>query len=783
MKLVIVESPAKAKTINKYLGNDYKVIASFGHIRDLPSKNGSVLPDEDFKMSYEIPTKSEKYVKDISTNAKNAEIIYLATDPDREGESISWHIVEALKERKALKKDALVKRVAFNEITKKSVLKAISEPRDVDINLVNAQQARRALDYLVGFTLSPILWRKLPGSRSAGRVQSVALRMICEREEEIEKFISTEYWDVSAEMRTILGKDFKAKLSHIDSKKLEKFDIKNAEEAEKIAYALAEDEYQVAKLEKKQQKRNPPPPFTTSSLQQEAGRKLGFTTKKTMQLAQKLYEGLEIDGETIGLITYMRTDGVFLSEDSVKETRNMILNQFGKEYLPAEARIYKAKAKNAQEAHEAIRPTNIELAPARVQSQLDKDFFKLYELIWKRTVACQMEQAIIDMISATIDSKSKKYSLRANGSTIKFDGFYKLYKEDLDDSIEDSEESGGLLPLMNEGENVEHLNIIPTQHFTEPKPRFTEASLVKNLEELGIGRPSTYSSIISVIQDRNYVKLEKKRFFPEERGRIVTAFLTSFFYKYVEYDFTAKLENDLDFIADGEMSWKDFLSDFWKDFNKNISEVSVIDITNIIESLEELLAYHLFPKKNDDHDPRSCPKCNDGKIGLRLGKFGAFLGCASYPSCDYKSQITTNEESADLENKESSKVEDKLLGHHPSSGQNILLKKGPYGPYVQLGEAENKKDKPKRASIPKNYKVEEVDISLAINLLSLPKSLGNHKDTGDEITVSIGKFGPYIKYQNKFTSIPKNIDMFSLSLDDAQKVLTSGPRAKTGVSD
>ena len=772
MKLVIVESPAKAKTINKYLGNDYKVIASFGHIRDLPSKNGSVLPDEDFKMAYEIPAKSEKYVKEISTNAKNAEIIYLATDPDREGESISWHIVEALKEKKALKKDVEIKRVAFNEITKKSVLQAIAEPRDVDINLVNAQQARRALDYLVGFTLSPILWRKLPGSRSAGRVQSVALRMICEREEEIEKFISTEYWDITAEMRTILGKDFKAKLSHIDGKKLDKLDIRSEDEAKLIVSDLLSTEYKITKLEKKQQKRNPPPPFTTSSLQQEAARKLGFTTKKTMQLAQKLYEGLEIDGETVGLITYMRTDGVSLSEDAIKNTRDMILNQFGKEYLPSDAKIYKVKAKNAQEAHEAIRPTNVELTPARVQSQLDKDFFRLYELIWKRTVACQMEQAIIDMVAATIDSSSGKYSLRANGSTIKFDGFYKLYREDLDDSVEDSEESGGLLPPMNEGENAERINIIPAQHFTEPKPRFTEASLVKNLEELGIGRPSTYSSIISVIQDRNYVKLEKKRFFPEERGRIVTAFLTSFFYKYVEYDFTAKLENDLDVIAEGEMNWKNFLSGFWKDFNNNIADVSKIDITNIIASLEEILEYHLFPKKDENHDPRLCPKCSNGKIGLRLGKFGAFLACSAYPACDYKSQITTNDDASGEENAtDAPKVEDKLLGHYPSSGQNIWLKKGPYGPYIQLGEAESKKDKPKRTSIPKNYKIEDVDLTLAINLLSLPKILGKNPETGEEITVSIGKFGPYIKHQNKFTSIPKNMDMFTIGVEDAIKLL------------
>jgi DNA topoisomerase-1 len=779
MKLVIVESPAKAKTINKYLGNDYKVIASFGHIRDLPSKNGSVLPDEDFKMSYEIPSKSEKYVKEITSSAKNADAIYLATDPDREGEAISWHIVEALRERKALKKDVQIKRIAFNEITKKTVLEAVANPRELDMSLVNAQQARRALDYLVGFTLSPILWRKLPGSRSAGRVQSVALRMICEREEEIEKFISVEYWDIIASMRTILGKDFKAKLSHINGKKLDKLDIKNETEAKKIVEELLKSEYLISKLEKKQQKRNPQPPFTTSSLQQEAARKLGFTTKKTMQLAQKLYEGFDIDGETIGLITYMRTDGVSLSEDFVKETRNMILNQFGKEYLPSDARIYKAKAKNAQEAHEAIRPTNIALTPARVQSQLDKDFFKLYELIWKRTVACQMEQAIIDMVAATIDTISKKYSLRANGSTIRFDGFYKLYREDLDDSAGDDDDSGGLLPPMNEGETAEQIAITPAQHFTEPKPRFTEASLVKNLEELGIGRPSTYSAIISVIQDRNYVRLEKKRFFPEERGRIVTAFLVSFFYKYVEYDFTAKLENDLDIISEGSMDWKNFLSSFWKDFNQNIGAVGVIPITDIIASLEEMLAYHLFPKKSEDHDPRLCPKCSKGKVGLRLGKFGAFLACDAYPDCDYKSQITSDDEtsgesSEDGEIKPKIAAEDKLLGTSPD-GINIWLKKGPYGPYVQLGEAESKKDKPKRASLPKTCKMEDVDLSMGINLLSLPRVLGNHPETGAELTVSIGKFGPYVKYQNKFTSIPKNMDMFTIRLEDAIKLLPQSP--------
>jgi DNA topoisomerase-1 len=773
MKLVIVESPAKAKTINKYLGNDYKVIASFGHIRDLPSKNGSVLPDDNFKMSYEIPSKSEKYVKEITSSAKNADIIYLATDPDREGEAISWHIVEAIRERKALKKDVQIKRIAFNEITKKTVLEAVASPRELDMALVNAQQARRALDYLVGFTLSPILWKKLPGSRSAGRVQSVALRMICEREEEIEKFISVEYWDITASMRTILGKDFKAKLSHIDGKKLDKLDIKSEAEAKKIAEELLTSEYRISKLEKKQQKRSPQPPFTTSSLQQEAARKLGFTTKKTMQLAQKLYEGFDIDGETIGLITYMRTDGVSLSEDFVKETRNMILNQFGKEYLPSDARIYKAKAKNAQEAHEAIRPTNVALTPAKIQSQLDKDFFKLYELIWKRTVACQMEQAIIDMVAATIDTQ--KYSLRANGSTIKFDGFYKLYREDLDDSVGDEDDSGGLLPPMNEGEAVEQTAITPAQHFTEPKPRFTEASLVKNLEELGIGRPSTYSAIISVIQDRNYVKLEKKRFFPEERGRIVTAFLVSFFHKYVEYDFTAKLENDLDVISEGKMDWKNFLSIFWEGFNQNIGNVGTIPITDIIASLEEMLSYHLFPKKSDDHDPRLCPKCSKGKVGLRLGKFGAFLACDAYPACDYRSQITTDDEasaesSEDGETKPKISAEDKLLGTN-LDGVNIWLKKGPYGPYVQLGEAESKKDKPKRASLPKTCKIEDVDLGMAINLLSLPRVLGNHPETGAELTVSIGKFGPYVKYQNKFTSIPKNMDMFTISLEEAIQLL------------
>jgi len=774
MKLVIVESPAKAKTINKYLGNDFSVIASFGHIRDLPSKNGSVLPDEDFAMKYEISSKSATHVKAICEAAKKADTIYLATDPDREGEAISWHVIEALKEKKALKAGTVIKRVVFSEITKKAVTAAIASPRDIDVNLVDAQQARRALDYLVGFTLSPVLWRKLPGSKSAGRVQSVALRMICDREHEIERFISMEYWDIALDMLSIRSDGFLARLTHVDGVRLEKFSIDNQSKAEEIVLRLKKSQYTIFSIEKKQQKRNPQPPFTTSSLQQEAARKLGFSAKKTMQIAQKLYEGIDIGGETTGLITYMRTDGVSLSVDAVEATRKWIADNFGAKYLPSSQRVYKAKAKNAQEAHEAIRPTDPTRTPEQLKNKLDADQYKLYDLVWKRMIACQMECVLMDIVTAIMESIDKTSTLRSVGSTIAFDGFYKIYREDIDDS---EIEENRLLPILNKGEKVDVVNIKPDQHFTEPPPRYTEASLVKRLEELGIGRPSTYAAIISVLQERDYVKLEKKRFIPEDRGMLVTAFLVNSFAKYVEYDFTADLENELDEVAEGNLNWKKLLSKFWQGFNANIAEVSQYKITDVINQLEEVLGDHLFPPQADGIDVRKCISCNTGKLGLKLGKYGAFIACSNYPECKFTKQIS-QAESSDSVDVVGEDDNNKSLGRD-SNGSEIYLKKGPYGWYVQVGEAVSKTDKPKRSSLPPSILPQDLDLSTALNLLSLPKLLGKHPATDKDVMLGIGKFGPYVKHDGKFTSIPKSDNFLSIDLGRAIEIIkTSANKRK-----
>lgn len=769
MKLVIVESPAKAKTINKYLGNDFKVIASFGHIRDLPSKNGSVLPDEDFAMKYEISDKSGKYVSEILKSAKKADEVYLATDPDREGEAISWHVIEVLKENKIITDDTKFKRVAFNEITKKAVLAAVASPRQIDTDLVNAQQARRALDYLVGFTLSPILWRKLPGCRSAGRVQSVALRLICEREDEIERFISREYWDIMLDVLSSDGEPFLAKLSHIDGEKLEKFSIDNKESAENIISRLKGQNFTIDSIKKKQQKRNTAAPFITSSLQQEASRKLGFGAKKTMQTAQRLYEGVDIGGETVGLITYMRTDGVTLAAEAVGNIRSLIEDKYGDQYLPKSPRVYKSKSKNAQEAHEAIRPTDISLTPEECASKLDKDQFRLYDLIWKRTIACQMESVVIDMVGADLLSEDKNFTARATGSTIAFDGFYKVYQEGQDDN---KQEGSKILPPLSEGELINTKKINPEQHFTEPPPRYSEASLVKRLEELGIGRPSTYASIISVLQDRKYVTIEKKRFFPNDLGRLVTAFLVGFFAKYVEYDFTADLEDDLDKIAEGKIGWKKLLGNFWAGFNENVDKVSDQKIGDVIDYVEKSLDFHLFgdPSSKEYAKNKKCLSCSEGTLSLKLGKYGAFLACSNYPDCTFKKQISKS----DGESDEGQTFTDntKELGNN-SVGDLIYLKKGPYGWYVQQGENKSKKEKPKRSPVPAGIKLETLDLEKALKLLDLPLNVGKHFETGEEILMGIGKFGPYLKYQNKFTSIPKNIDPFSVDITEAIEIIAN----------
>ena len=755
MKLVIVESPAKAKTINKYLGSDYKVLASFGHIRDLPSKDGSVDPEHDFAMTWELSSGGKKRLSDIIKALKECDTLILASDPDREGEAIAWHILEELNAHKALK-GKTIQRVVFHEITKHAVTEAIQNPRTIDDNLVSAYMARRALDYLVGFTLSPVLWRKLPGSKSAGRVQSVALRLICEREIEIEKFKPEEYWTIDVDLLTSKEALITSHLIQLDGKKLEKMDIKTQAEAEDAKSKIEAQEFSVSNVERKKANRYPAPPFTTSTLQQEGARKLRFSAKKTMQIAQKLYEA--------GLITYMRTDAVNLSVEAISACREAIVKYFGEAYLPKEAKEYKTKSKNAQEAHEAIRPSDVMNTPKKMETKLDSDSYKLYELIWKRTIACQMNPAILDKVSIDFSSADSQILLRATGQVIAFDGFLKLYQESKDDAAEDDDNR--ILPNVENGEKVTKGEIRTDQHFTTPPPRFTEASLVKKLEELGIGRPSTYATIISVLQERKYVRVEKLRFIPEDRGRIVTVFLENFFRKYVEYDFTAMLEERLDDISAGEMQWKQLLSGFWNKFIKNVEDVKPLQITEVINRIDEALSYHLFPPREDGSDPRSCPDCKEGKLSVKFGKFGAFIGCSNYPECKYTKPLTDfkEEEAADTPRQPS--PEDKILGE--MNTQKIYLKKGPYGFYLQLGEdATATTEKPKRAALPKGITPEEITLEQAQRLLSLPL------DLGEGIILSAGKFGPYIKQGGKSKSLTGSDTIFTMTLERAKELLSS----------
>lgn len=771
MKLVIVESPAKAKTINKYLGTGYKVIASFGHVRDLPSKNGSVLPDNNFEMKYEAISRSQKYIKTICDEAKNADTIYLATDPDREGEAISWHVVELLKSKKILKHNPTIKRIAFNEITKKAVLNAIENPRDLDVNLIDAQQARRALDYLVGFTLSPVLWKKLPGCRSAGRVQSVALRLVSDREAEIENFVSQEYWNILLTLAKSNDQEFIAKLVEFNGEKLEKFSIPNSSHATSIEEILKKESgYQVNSVQHKEQRRNPAAPFTTSSMQQEAARKLYFSAKKTMQVAQKLYEGVEVNGETVGLITYMRTDGVYIAGDAINQIRELIGGEYGDKYLPKSPRMYKSKAKNAQEAHEAIRPTNIALKPAMLKGILDSDLYKLYELIWKRTMSCQMESALFNQVVVDIVTNSQQHKARAVGSTLVFDGFYKIYKEGVDEASDDDDDK--LLPVLKEAESLALKDVNPTEHHTEPPPRYSEASLVKKLEEYGIGRPSTYATIMSVIQERNYVRLEKKRFIPESRGRIVTSFLVQYFSKYVEYDFTAKLEDQLDDIAVGKAKLLKVLEEFWAGFTENVEAVSHNTIGEVIDSLNTLLETHLFPKNVS----KTCPSCSVGELKLKLGKFGGFLSCSNYPDCSYTQPIGEDGEEYIKKAGMPASETDKVLGQNENA-EDVWVKKGPYGWYVQLGEPKGKV-KPKRMSIPPSIVPEEITLEQALRLLSLPKLVGKDPESGEEIMANIGKYGPYLKQGKLSASLPKGDDLFSISLERAVEVIHEAQELK-----
>ncbi len=772
MNIVVVESPAKAKTINKYLGPGYEVLASFGHIRDLPAKDGSVEPDNDFRMVWEVDAKSNQRLNAIAQALKGADKLILATDPDREGEAISWHVLEVLKQKKALK-DHEIQRVVFNAITKQAVTDAMKHPRAIDAALVDAYLARRALDYLVGFTLSPVLWRKLPGARSAGRVQSVALRLVCDRELEIEKFVAKEYWSIAAILATPRHETFEARLAGADGQKIQRLDIGSGAEAEAFTRDLEKAIFRVANVEAKPAKRNPPPPFTTSTMQQEASRKLGFSPAHTMRLAQRLYEGIDIGGETVGLITYMRTDGIDLAPEAVTALRGMIGKQYGNNYVPETPRIYHNKSKNAQEAHEAIRPTDPNRLPADVAKRLDRDQARLYELIWNRAVASQMQSAELERTTVDIEAKvgSRTLELRATGQVVKFDGFLTLYQEGTDEISEDEESKR--LPAMSQGEMLEKQAINSSQHFTEPPPRYSEASLVKRMEELGIGRPSTYAAILQVLQDRGYVRIEKKRLMPEDKGRVVVGFLESFFQRYVEYDFTANLEEELDRISNNEIDWKKVLHDFWVGFIGAVNEIKDLRVTQVLDALNDLLEPHIFPQPAEGGDRRKCPNCDTGRLSLKLGRFGAFIGCSNYPECNYTRQMTPGANGGVNGTK--------VLGEDPVTGLEVSLRAGRFGPYLQLGEQSKEKDaeKPKRAGIPKGLAPDDIDLEKALGLLSLPRDIGPHPEDGEMIIAGIGRFGPDVKHDKTYANLDANEDVLTVGLNRAVALIAE-KRANPG---
>ena len=768
MNVVVVESPAKAKTINRYLGPGYTVLASFGHVRDLPPKDGSVRPAEDFAMSWEVDAKSSKRLSDIANALKGADRLILATDPDREGEAISWHVLEDLKRRKAIK-GATVERVVFNAITKSAVTEAMKAPRAIDMELVDAYLARRALDYLVGFTLSPVLWRKLPGARSAGRVQSVALRLIVDREIEIEAFRTQEYWTVEADVAAG-GDPFLARLVKHQTKRLSKFDLANETSAHAARAAVQAGNFTVSAVEKKPARRSPPPPFTTSTLQQEASRKLGFSAQRTMQAAQKLYEGVDIGGETVGLITYMRTDGVQSAPEALTEARGVIASLYGKDYVPETPRIYKTKAKNAQEAHEAIRPTSLERNPGRLR--LESDMGRLYELIWKRMIASQMESARIERTVIDLDSGDGQTGLRANGQVVLFPGYLAVYEEGRDD---EADEDGGRLPKVDEGAGAKVLAARADQHFTEPPPRYSEASLVKKMEELGIGRPSTYASILTVLRDRAYVKMDKNRFVPEDAGRLVTAFLEQFFARYVEYDFTAALEEKLDLVSAGDLEWKALLREFWTGFEAAVSDIGELRTTQILDALNEALGPHIFPDKGDGTDPRGCQVCGTGRLSLKTGRYGAFIGCSNYPECRFTRPIAASN------GEDEEKTGDRDLGVDPLSGNAVWLKVGRFGPYV-----EEIADKPKRASLPKDWPPAGIDLEKALRLLRLPREVGAHPEDGGMILAGIGRYGPYVQHNGTYANLTNAEEVFDVGLNRAVDVLAEkragGGRGARGAS-
>lgn len=769
MNLVIVESPAKAKTINKYLGSDYKVLASYGHVRDLPSKDGSVLPDDDFAMHWEVDAKASKRLSEIAEAAKAADRVILATDPDREGEAISWHVLEILNKKKALK-DTDVQRVTFNAITKSAVLEAMANPRQLDMELVDAYLARRALDYLVGFNLSPVLWRKLPGARSAGRVQSVALRIVVDREMEIERFKAQEYWSIEADLIAD-SPPFTARLVKHEGKRVQRLDIVSEAMAMAAREAVHSGDFTIRSVEKKPAKRSPAPPFTTSTLQQEAARKLGFTAQRTMQAAQKLYEGVD---DTGGLITYMRTDGVYVTPEGIAQAREAIGQRFGPAYVPAEPRYYKTKAKNAQEAHEAIRPTNILRSPDTLR--LDSDLQRLYELIWKRMIASQMESARLDRTTVEIETPDGQTGLRATGQVVVFDGFIAAYEEGRDEKqkgAEDEEDEGGRLPALKEGAKAKVEAIRADQHFTEPPPRFSEATLVKKLEELGIGRPSTYASILTTLRDREYVRMDKNRFYPEDKGRLVTAFLEQFFAKWVEYDFTAALETQLDEVSAGDLDWKTLLRRFWQDFHAATQAAGELRTTAILDHLNEALGPHIFPDKGDGSDPRQCPLCHQGQLSLKTSRFGAFIGCSRYPECKYTRPVASPD-AADG----GAESGDRELGVDPATGQPVHLKIGRFGPYVETTPPDA--EKPKRSSLPKGWSPASIDLEKALRLLSLPRDVGPHPEDGKMITAGLGRYGPFVAHAGTYANVADIDEVFDVGLNRAVALLAEKRAGRAG---
>ncbi len=783
--VVVVESPAKAKTINKYLGGNFTVLASFGHVRDLPPKDGSVRPDDDFAMDWAADERGQKQVSAIARAMKAAGTLYLATDPDREGEAISWHVRSMLDEKHALR-GKHVRRITFNEITRNAIQSAMAHPRDLDFPLIEAYLARRALDYLVGFTLSPVLWRKLPGSKSAGRVQSVALRLIAEREAEIEAFRPREYWTIEAAFRTPLGAPFTARLTHLDGRKLDQFDLADAGAAERARAAVQAGNFAVTSVERRRVKRNPPAPFTTSTLQQEASRKLGFGAQQTMRIAQQLYEGVDIGGETAGLITYMRTDGVQMAREAVAAIRAHIADAYGKDYLPGSAREYSSKAKNAQEAHEAIRPTDVSRTPDAVARHLSAEQRRLYELIWKRAVASQMQSAELDQVTVEIADPAKPSGpkLRATGSVLAFDGFLRLYREGRDDAPEDDDDR--MLPPMQQHDRLALGEVSAEQHFTQPPPRYSEASLVKKMEELGIGRPSTYASILNVLTQRGYARLENRRFVPEDRGRLVTAFLTSFFERYVDVNFTAGLEEQLDDISGGRADWRAVMRDFWADFSNAVDQTRELKIGDVIEALDQDLGPHFFPARADGGDPRLCPACGSGRLGLKLGRHGSFIGCSNYPECQYTRRLAVENGEGDAE---TLREGIRTLGRHPETGEDITVRRGPYGLYVQQGEQQkDAKAKPRRTSLPRGVDGETITLEQALGLLSLPRVVGIHPETGEPIEAGIGRFGPYVKMGGIFASLDRDDDVLVVGMNRAVEVLakklasvrTLGPHPKDG---